>query len=116
MFKQKDTIELYHFLQCVSGNWRNALYIECNICPYSSLMCSGYLITADVNLKPVLYPIRKLYEMTGETAVKDECVGSISIEAFNSIYSCWVLWNTQPEKKCNIQKIYSEANRTTGGV
>lgn len=110
MFKKKEVAELYHFLKCVKGNWRNAIYIECYNCPYSSLMCSGYLLTADAELKPVLYPIKKLCEMTDDVISKEECIGIVDRNVFDSLYYSWLLWNTQTTKECCIRKMYDELN------
>lgn len=110
MFKKKEVAELYHFLKCVKGNWRNAIYIECHSCPYSSLMCSGYLLTADAELKPILYSIKKLREMTDDSISKDECIEIIDKKAFEALYDAWFLWNTQATKECRIRKMYDELN------
>lgn len=111
MFKKKEVIELYHFLKCVKGNWRNAIYIECHSCPYSSLMCSGYLLAFDINLMPVLYPIRKLQDMIDEKILKDECIGILDKKSFETLYYYWILWSTQNGKQCYIRKMHDELSK-----
>lgn len=82
----KDDIqELYRFLKLISGNYRNAIYVEHD---------DGYMMTADQDAKPILFSIRKFYELTGEYPQKDEMCGVMSRHAFENIYRVWLLWNT----------------------
>lgn len=110
MFTKKETAELCRFLRCTEGSWRNAVYIECRSCPYSSSACSGYLLTADSEGKPVLYPVGRLYELTGEAIVKDECAGILSREAFCSLYSRRLIWDADSDKQCGVRQMFLKSN------
>ena len=80
-----DVRELYRFLRLTAGNYRNSIYVECGC---------GFLLIADQDAKPVLFPVQKFYELTGEYPQKDEMCGAMSREAFESMYRSWLLWNT----------------------
>ncbi len=110
MFTKQDTITLYRFLQCAKGGWRNALYIECGSCPYSSPVCSGYLLTANSDGKPILYPILLLHELTGEEILKDECAGILSLQAFSSLYSMRLLWDADSGSQCGARQMFLRQN------
>lgn len=110
MFTKKEAAELCRFLQCTEGSWRNAVYIECRSCPYSHPACSGYLLTADSEGKPVLYPVGRLYELTGEEIAKDECAGILSREAFCSLYSRRLIWDADSEKQCGVRQMFLKSN------
>lgn len=77
--------ELYRFLKLCVGNYRNALYIECSC---------DFLMIADQDAKPILFPVRNFYELTGEYPQKDEMCGVMSKQSFENIYRGWLLWNT----------------------
>ena len=90
--------ELYRFLKLTAGNYRNAIYIECG---------NGYLLTADQEAKPVLFPVRKFYELTGEYPQKDEMSVVISRQSFENIYRGWLLWNADGAE-CPINSMYKK--------
>ena len=81
--------ELYRFLKLIAGNYRNAIYVECG---------NGFMLTADQEAKPVLFPVRKFYELTGEYPQKDEMSGTMSRQAFENMYRGWLLWNTNKDE------------------
>lgn len=58
--------QLAEFLTACRGNWRNACFISCNECKCHS-PCSGYLMSADADGKPVLIPAAE-YERSHRTA------------------------------------------------
>lgn len=93
-----DIRELYRFLKLVAGNYRNAIYVEC---------CCGFLVIADQNAKPVLFPVRKFYELTGEYPQKDEMCGVLSRQAFENMYRGWLLWNTDGTE-CPVRSMYEK--------
>lgn len=90
--------ELYRFLKLVAGNYRNAIYVECGC---------GFLMIANQDAKPVLFPVRKFYELTGEYPQKDEMCGVISRQAFENMYRGWLLWNTDGTE-CPVHSMYEE--------
>lgn len=80
-----DVRELYRFLKLSAGNYRNAIYVESGC---------GFLMIADQDTKPVLFPVRKFYELTGECPQKDEMCVVMSRQVFENLYRGWLLWNT----------------------
>lgn len=93
-----DAQELYRFLKLTAGNYRNAVYIECGC---------GFLMIADQDAKPVLFPVRKFYELTGEYPQKDETCGVISRQVFENLYRGWLLWNTD-STECPVRSMYEK--------
>ena len=94
----------YIFSTLTRGNWRNALFIECKICPYGNT-CDGYLLTADTEGAPVVFPVNTFCEETGERIEKNECAGILSREGFESLYNRWLLWNVSDKKQCSLLQI-----------
>ena len=90
--------ELYRFLKLVAGNYRNAIYVECGC---------GFLMIANQDAKPVLFPVRKFYELTGEYPQKDEMCGAMSRQAFENMYRGWLLWNTDGTE-CPVHSMYEK--------
>ena len=93
-----DVRELYRFLKLTAGNYRNAIYVKCGI---------DYLMTADRDANPVLFPAQKFYELTGEYPQKDEMCGVISRQAFENMYRGWLLWNTDGTE-CPVHSMYEK--------
>ena len=77
--------ELYRFLKLVAGNYRNAIYVECGC---------GFLMIANQDAKPVLFPVRKFYELTGEYPQKDEMNSELGLSTFECLYRSWITWHT----------------------
>lgn len=93
-----DVRVLYRFLRLTAGNYRNAIYVDCGC---------GFLMVADQDAKPVLFPVRKFCELTGEYPQKDEMCGVMSRQAFENMYRGWLLWNTDgPE--CPVRSMYEK--------
>lgn len=90
------TRELYRFLKLTAGNYRNAIYLDC---------CDGFLLTADYDAKPVLFPVAKFFKLTGEYPQKDEMCGTMSRQAFENMYRGWLLWNTD-QNECPARVMY----------
>jgi len=91
-----DVMELYRFLKLCAGNYRNAIYVEC---------CCAFLMIADQDVKPVLFPVRKFFELTGEYPQKDEMSGTMSRQTFENMYRGWLLWNTD-KNECPVSAMY----------
>lgn len=92
--------ELYRFLKHIRGNYRNALYTSC------SCGCE-YMLTADRDAKPILFPIRKFYKLTGEYPQQDEMCVVLSRQAFQNMYRGWLLWNAN-ETECLVCSVYNK--------
>lgn len=90
---------LYSFLRAVYGNWRNAIFICCQSCP-QNLMCSGYLLAADADGKPLLFSADTLHELTGEIVDPLECSAVLDRSAFESAYAQFIEWNTVDPSSC----------------
>jgi hypothetical protein len=63
------------------------------------------MMIADADARPVLFPVRKFYELTGEYPQKDEMCGTISRQAFENMYRGWLLWNTD-KTACPVCSMY----------
>ena len=106
MHTKKEVKSLTQFLQHTGGNWRNAVYVACCNCICPDENCSGYLLTADTNGAPFLFPIKLFCEMTGEGIEKEDCVGILSRKAFESVYAGWLLWNADSPNGCGISLMF----------
>ena len=93
---------LYRFLNACEGNWRNAVFIQCSVCPFSEQLCPGYLLTADADGQPLLYSVEAFCRQTGEFITKDECIGEMSGYTFEQLYRSWLLWHTTSPRRCGI--------------
>lgn len=98
---EQDEKELYFFMNYTRGDWRNSVYIECKnkICESG---CMGFLMTADTDGTPVLYPASRLEERSGEIIDKSECAAVITREVFESVYNRWLIWNVADKNQCSL--------------
>ena len=101
---------LYRFLNACEGNWRNAVFIQCSVCPFSEQLRPGYLLTADADGQPLLYPVEAFCRQTGEFITKDECIGEMSGYTFEQLYRSWLLWHTTSPRRCGILQIIQKNN------
>lgn len=106
---EQESMRLYSFLKSVKGDWRNAVYIECDHCPYSRKLCGGILMTADANGNPLLYASGQFRESTGECIDGNECVGRLTRTGFESLYNAWLKWNLDDGKECCILQLLEES-------
>ena len=93
-----DIRDLYRFLKLCAGNYRNALYVECRC---------DFLMIADQDAKPVLFPVQKFYDLTGEYPQKDEMCSVMSKQSFENMYRGWLLWNTDGTE-CPVRSMYEK--------
>lgn len=93
-----DVRELYRFLKLCAGNYRNAIHVECDC---------AFLMIGDQDAKPILFPIHKFHELTGEYPQKDEMCGVMSRQAFESLYRGWLLWNSDGTE-CPVCSMYKK--------
>lgn len=96
---------MYSFMRATQGDWRNAVYIACSSCPYSELGCGGHLLAANADGVPILFPLHLFEELTDETIDKDECAGVLTLQAFESLYHMWLIWNTKTNDSCSIMQV-----------
>lgn len=97
-----EITHLYALLNALQGDWRNAIYIQCSSCPYARQVCGSYLLAADADAAPILFPILLFQELTGEVVDKVECVGTLNRQAFESLYHKWLFWHTENKQQCSI--------------
>lgn len=107
-----DTEKLYRFLNACGGSWRNTIAISCTGCPYADQSCSGYLLTADRGGAPILYPVELFQKYCKETVDTDECIGKLSRQAFEAVYSRWLLWKVVKPQQCSILQALQTENQT----
>ena len=74
-----STKQLYLFLVACSGNWRNSIYIKCQ----GEKDAPGYLLAADRDGQPVILPVQRFYELTGEQIDPAECCGQLTERALS---------------------------------
>lgn len=79
-----STKQLYQFLSACGGNWRNCIHV--------SVDGPGYLLTADRDAKPIVMPVERFRQLTGEQIDLTECCGQLSETAFRALYSQYFLW------------------------
>lgn len=99
---------LYVFLRAVNGNWRNALFIQCNcaICPRAvSQFCQGYLLAADAEGKPLLVSVDAMRRLTGENLESVECREILDKQAFESAYGQYIEWHTDSAEECPLLQL-----------
>jgi len=103
---KQDSCKIYHFLEAVKGNWRNAIFLECNSCPYSRTdQCRGYLVTADAEGKLIIMPVSHFQEKTGQQVEKAECTGIMERRAFVTAFSLYLEWHTVTDETCALLQI-----------
>lgn len=100
----KNDCKLYAFMRAVSGNWRNALYIDCNdnLCSHKG---EGFLFVADADGAPILIPARRFQDFSGESIDSAECRATLSRQTFESAYSLYIEWHTISDAKCSLWQL-----------
>lgn len=83
------TKRLYLFLSACGGNWRNTIFVSCP----EQETSSGFLMAADRDGCPVVMDMELFYQMTEERIDPSECRGQLSKDAFESVYSQYLLWH-----------------------
>ena len=98
--------KLYAFLKAIRGNWRNAIYVSCNCatCPYGySPACKGFLLTANEDGCPLVMSEQDFMTLSNESVEPSECWGTISREAFESLYMMFLQWHLEDTGSCPIR-------------
>ncbi len=99
---------LYPFLKAVRGNWHNSIFLNCshNPCPYGqSELCEGYLLASNADGCPLLMPVKRFREATGESISLEECCSVLEIQAFESAYSLYIEWHTLSPYDCPLKQL-----------
>lgn len=94
--------QLAEFLTACRGNWRNACFISCGVRKCHS-PCSGYLMSADADGKPVLIPAAEYERLTAQRIDPMECRGILSRSAFEDIYALYLNWCLSDDESCCLQ-------------
>ena len=83
---------LYELLFSCKGNWRNAIYVPCGPCPHPCKVdrsgCLG---------------VREFEEETGERINPRECIGTLSKDAFSSLFSRYLTWEMSSSEQCPME-------------
>ena len=90
---------IYTFLNAVQGNWRNAVYVECDNTACRRTCC-GFLFALDRDGKAILLPADFIKKLTGETADKSECAAVLKRRQFDALASSWLAWLSDSEGNC----------------
>lgn len=91
------------FLVSASGNWRNAIFIDCSSCKRIESPCGGVLMIPDPEAKPTLVAADDLSRMLGCGIEKEECAAIITAAQFESLYAAWLLWEVDDAKACPLR-------------
>lgn len=107
---------VYAFLRAARGNWRNALVVICQSCPYdSNPICEGHLLTVDALGAPILLPVETIKCITGKQIDILECAGILDRYAFEAAYGLYLQWQTDKTVDSPIKQLCQEFD-TTGCV
>ena len=95
---------LYELLFSCKGNWRNAIYVPCGPCPHPCKVDrSGCLAAIRQDGVPLLVGVREFEEETGERIDPRECIGTLSKDAFSSLFSRYLTWEMSSSEQCPME-------------
>ena len=95
---------LYELLFNCKGNWRNAIYIPCGPCPHPCKVDrSGCLAAIRKDGAPLLVSILDFEKGTGERIDPYECIGTLSKDAFSSLFSRYLTWEMSSSEQCPME-------------
>ena len=95
---------LYELLFSCKGNWRNAMYVPCGPCPHPCKVDrSGCLAATRQDVAPLLVSIRGFEKETGERIDPGECIGTLSKDAFSSLFSRYLTWEMSSSEQCPME-------------
>lgn len=95
---------LYELLFSCKGNWRNAIYVPCGPCPHPCKVdCSDCLAAIRQDGAPLLVGVREFEEETGERIDPGECIGTLSKDAFSSLFSRYLIWEMTSSEQCPME-------------
>ena len=98
------------FLESTEGNFRQAIYVNCN-CKYEAHAdCNDFLFVPGHDCKPIILPVKDLEKFVGDKIDKSECVAILSSQVFIRLYSKWIGLATTSSTECPIQQLLSSNN------
>ena len=101
---------LYELLFSCKGNWRNAIYVPCGPCPHPCKVDrSGCLAAIRQDGTPLLVSIREFEEETGERTDPGDCIGTLSEDAFSSLFSRYLTWEMSSSEQCPMEYLASSS-------
>ena len=101
---------LYELLFSCKGNWRNAIYVPCGPCSHPCKVDrSGCLAAIRQDGAPLLVGVREFEEETGERIDPGECIGTLSKDAFSSLFSRYLTWEMSSSEKCPMEYLASSS-------
>ena len=101
---------LYELLFSCKGNWRNAIYVPCGPCPHPCKVdCSGCLAAIRQDGSPLLVSIRDFEKETGERIDPVDCIGTLSKDAFSSLFSRYLTWEMSSSEQCPMEYLASSS-------
>ena len=101
---------LYELLFSCKGNWRNAIYVPCGPCPHPCKVDrSGCLAAIRQDGAPLLVGVREFEEETGERIDPGDCIGTLSKDAFSSLFSNYLLWEMISSEQCPMEYLASSS-------
>ena len=101
---------LYGLLFNCKGNWRNAIYVPCGPCPHPCKVDrSGCLAAIRQDGSPLLVSIREFEKETGERIDPGECIGTLSKDAFSSLFSRYLTWEMSSSEQCPMEYLASSS-------
>ena len=101
---------LYELLFSCKGNWRNAIYVPCGPCPHPCKVdCSGCLAAIRPDGAPLLVGVREFETEPGERIDPDDCIGTLSKDAFSSLFSNYQLWEMISSEQCPMEYLASSS-------
>ena len=93
MEETKLLTTLYEFLHATQGNWRNSIYVDCEI-------CGDYLFVPNPDGLPIVILAADLARISLDSIDKAECLGSLCNAGFMTLYYRWFLWNKNTNLAC----------------
>ena len=104
---------VYAFLRAARGNWRNALVVICQSCPYASKpVCEGHLLVTDALGAPIFLPLDTMRKVAGQDIDIQECAGILDRFAFEAAYGLYLQWQTDKTVECPIKQLCQDFDIT----
>ena len=101
---------LYELLFNCKGNWRNAIYIPCGPCPHPCKVDrSGCLMATRQDGAPLLVSVQDFEKETGERIDPGDCIGTLSKDAFSSLFSNYLTWEMSSSEQCPMEYLASSS-------
>lgn len=101
----KEIANVCTFDRCSGGNWRNAIHIKCHGCPHDDMhKCDEHMLALTAKGEPILCSAEVYTRVTGEMIDLSECIGTLSRQAFETLFSQWFSWNYEAKLGCRIRQ------------